>query len=172
MFRFAFTCLLIGSWCHTAFAAESAPSAKTPRYVATVRLLQVESGKLSTAVETEVTGVKGTPLKTNLASKGLVLKLDMRDVPGDARSQYVAQFSLVESKQGKQVVLSAPTITTTAGVPGKLTVSQEKGDRIEVDLTVREVVPASIYGNSLMTVVTPRIIQDDEEDKMEVTSGP
>jgi hypothetical protein len=96
----------------------------------------------------------------------------MRDVPGDARSQYVAQFSLVESKQGKQVVLSAPTITTTAGVPGKLTVSQEKGDRIEVDLTVREVVPASIYGNSLMTVVTPRIIQDDEEDKMEVTSGP
>ena len=40
-------------------------------------------------------------------------------------------------------MLSAPTIMTTADTPAKLMVGQEKGDRIEVDLTVREVVSAA-----------------------------
>ena len=96
-------CLLIGSWCHAAVAAESGPSANAPRYVVKVRFLRVEGGKQIIAVDTEVTGTKGTPLKTNLGGKdGLVLKLDMRDVPGGSPPQYVAHLKLVESKKGKE----------------------------------------------------------------------
>ena len=69
MARFVFACLLIGSWCHAAIAAESAPSANAPRYVAKVKFLRVEGGKQIIAVDTEVTGTKGTPLKANLGGK-------------------------------------------------------------------------------------------------------
>jgi len=53
-------------------------------------------------------------------------------------------------------------------------VGQEKGDRIEVDLTVREVAAAvSSLGTSRMKMVNiPIIIQDEEEDRMEVQPGP
>jgi hypothetical protein len=174
MTRFVFACLLIGSWCHAAVAAEFVPSANATRYVAKVKFLRVDGGKQTTSIDAEVTGTKGTPLKTNLRGKdGLVLKLDMRDVPGGTLSQYVVQLKLVESKKGKDVVLSAPTITTTAERPAKLMVGQEKGDRIEVDLTVREVSAASSHGTSLMKMVNiPIIIQDEEEDRMEVQPGP
>jgi type II secretory pathway component GspD/PulD (secretin) len=174
MARFVFACLLIGSSCCAA-VADSGPSANAPRYVAKVKFLRVDGGKQIIAVDTEVTGTKGTPLKTNLGGKdGLVLKLDMRDVPGGTPSQYVIQFKLIETKNGKESVLSAPTIMTTAGRPAKLMVGQEKGDRIEVDLTVREVAAtASSHGTSLMKMVNPRIIiQDEEEDRMEIQSSP
>ena len=71
-------------------------------------------------------------------------------------------------------MLSAPTITTTAGTPAKLLVGQEKGDRIEVDLTVREVVSAaSSLGTSRMKIVNILIIiQDEEEEKLGVTPSP
>ena len=83
MVRFVFACLLIGSWCHAAVAAESGPSANAPRYVVKVRYLRIDGGKQTISVDTEVTGTKGTPLKTNLGSKdGLVLKLEIRDSPG------------------------------------------------------------------------------------------
>ena len=174
MARFAFACLLIGSWCPAAVAAESAPLTTAPRYVAKVKFLRVEGGKQTIAVDTEVTGTKGTPLKTNLGGKdGLVLKLDIRDVAGGTPSQYVIQFKLIETKNGKESVLSAPTITTTAERPAKLMVGQEKGDRIEVDLTVREVAATSTLGTSRMKMVNiPIIIQDEEEDRMEVQPGP
>ena len=175
MARFVFACLLIGSWCHAAVAADSGPTANVPGYVAKIKLLRVEDGKQVIAVETEVTGTKGMPLKTNLDGKdGLVLKLEMRNVSGGAPPQYIAHFTLVEEKNGKEIVLSAPTITTTAGRPAKLMVGQEKGDRIEVDLTVREVVlAASPRGTSLMEMVNPRIIiSDEEEDRMEIQSSP
>ena len=176
MARFVFACLLIGSWCHAAVAADSGPTANVPGYVAKIKFLRVEDGKQVITVETEVTGTKGTPLKTNLRGKdGLVLKLDMRDLPGGTPSQYVVQLKLVESKKGKEIVLSAPTITTTAERPAKLMVGQEKGDRIEVDLTVREVVSAtSSLGTSRMQIVRPRIIISDgeEEDRMEIQSSP
>ncbi len=139
MARLVLACLLIGSLCHAAIAAESGPSTNAPRYVAKVKFLRVEDGKQIIAVDTEVTGTQGMPLKASLDGKnGLFLKLDMRDVPGGAPPKYVAQFNLVETKNGKEIVLSAPTIMTTAERPAKLMVGQEKGDRIEVDLTVRE----------------------------------
>jgi len=174
MARFFIACLVIGSWCQSAVAAESAPSANALRYVVKVRYLRVDGGKQTIVVDTEVTGTKGTPLKTNLGGKdGLVLKLDMRDVSGGSPPKYVAHLKLVESKKGKENVLSAPTIMTTAGTPAKLMVGQEKGDRIEVDLMVREVVSASSYGTTLISVAAPRIIiQDEEEDKMEVQPSP
>ena len=175
MARLVFVCLLIGSSYHAAAAAESAPLTTAPRYVVKVKCLRVEDGKQIIAVDTEVTGTKGTPLKTNLGGKdGLVLNLDMRDVPGGSPPKYVARLKLVESKKGKENVLSAPTIMTTAGTPAKLMVGQEKGDRIEVDLMVREVVlTASSHGTSLMKMVNPRIIiQDEEEDKLGVTPSP
>ena len=98
----------------------------------------------------------------------------MRDVPGGSPPKYVARLKLVESKKGKENVLSAPTIMTTAGTPAKLMVGQEKGDRIEVDLTVREAVAAtSSLGTSRMKVVNiPIIIQDEEEEKLGVTPSP
>ena len=174
MARLVFACLLIGSSCHAAVAAESAPSTTAPRYVVKVKFLRVEDGKQIIAVDTEVTGTKGTPLKTNLGGKnGLVLKLDMRDVPGGSPPKYVARLKLVESKKGKENVLSAPTIMTTAGTPAKLMVGQEKGDRIEVDLTVREIAAASSLGTSRMKMVNiPIIIQDEEEEKLGVTPSP
>jgi len=174
MARIVLACLLIGLWCRAAVAAESAPSANAPHYVAKVKFLRVEGGKQTIAVDTEVTGIKGTPLKTNLSGKdGLVLKLDMRDVPGGTPSQYVIQLKLVESKNGKENVLSAPTIMTTAEKPAKLMVGQEKGDRIEVDLTVWEVATTSSLGTSRMKMVNiPLIIQDEDEDRMEIQSSP
>ncbi len=175
MARLVFACLLIGSSCHAAAAAESAPFTTAPRYVVKVKFLRVEDGKQSIAVDTEVTGTKGTPLRTNLGGKnGLALKLDMRDVPGGSPPKYATHLELVESKKGKENVLSAPTIMTTAGTPAKLMVGQEKGDRIEVELTVREVVSAvSSLGTSRMkTVDIPIIIQDEEEEKLGVTPSP
>jgi len=175
MARLVFACLLIGSSCHAAAAAESAPFTTAPRYVVKVKFLRVEDGKQSIAVDTEVTGTKGTPLRTNLGGKnGLALKLDMRDVPGDSPPKYATHLELVESKKCKENVLSAPTIMTTAGTPAKLMVGQEKGDRIEVELTVREVVSAvSSLGTSRMkTVDIPIIIQDEEEEKLGVTPSP
>ena len=74
MARFVFACLLIGSWCPAAIAAESVPLTTTPRYVVKVRFLRVDGGKQIIAVETEVTGTKGTPLKADLAKRdGMVL---------------------------------------------------------------------------------------------------
>ena len=143
---------------------------KKRRHLAIIR-----GGALIIAVDTEVTGTKDTPLKTNLGGEnGLVLKLDMRDAPGGAPPKYVAHLKLVESKKGKENVLSAPTIMTTAGTPAKLMVGQEKGDRIEVDLTVREVVSAaSSLGTSRMKMVNiPIIIQNEEEQKLGVTPSP
>jgi hypothetical protein len=174
MARLVFACLLFGLWCHAAVAAEFAPAANAPRYVAKVKFLRVDGGKQIIAVDTEVTGTKGTPLKANLGGKdGLVLKLDMRDVPGGTPSQYVIQFKLIETKNGKENVLSAPTITTTAEKPAKLMVGQEKGDRIKVDLTVREVATTSSLETSRMKMVNiPIIIQDEEEDRMEIQPGP
>jgi len=103
MARLIFACLLIGSSCHAAVAAESAPLTTAPRYVVKVKFLRVEDGKQIIAVDTEVTGTKGTPLKTNLGGKnGLVLKLDMRDVPGGSPPKYVARLKLVESKKARR----------------------------------------------------------------------
>ena len=174
MARFIFACLLIGSCCHAAIAAESVPSVTAPRYLVKVRYLRIDGGKKTIAVETEVTGTKGTPLKADLAKRdGMVLKLHMRELPGGTPSRYVAYLKLVESKNGKEIVLSAPMLIVTAERPAKLMVGQEKGDRIEVDLTVRDVAAASSYGTSLMNRVNiPIIIQDEEEEKLGVTPSP
>ena len=103
----------------------------------------------------------------------MVLKLDMRDVAGGASSFYVAHFRLVETKNGKEIVLSQPSLMTAAERPAKLMVGQVKGDRIEVDLTVREVVSAtSSLGTSQMKMVNLPIIIQDEEDRMEIQSSP
>jgi hypothetical protein len=121
------------------------------------------------AVNTEVTGTKGTPLKTVLGGKdGLTLRLEMKDVPNAKPSQYLAQFKLTNGRQ----VLSAPALVTTVGKPAKLMVGQEKGDRIEVDLVVREIAAASSAVSAsqiIMGGVTPRtIIQEEEEEKLGV----
>lgn len=180
-------CLLVGLWCHAAVAIEPVPSANARPYVAKVKYLRVDGGKETMAVATEVTGTAGTPLKTKLAGKnGLVLSLDLRTVPNTTPSQYLAQFKLFETKKDKEIVLSAPTLVTTVGSPAKLMVGQEKGDRIEVEVTVREGAPAldkqpatsakSDRGRSttsLMMYVTPRIIiQEEEEEKMGIQPMP
>ena len=139
MARFFLACLLIGSWCHVAIAADSGPSITAPSYVAKVRYLRVENGKQIIAVETEVKGTKGTPLNTILSSKdGLVLNLYLRNV-WDTPPQYWVHFRLVETKNGKESVLSEPDLLTTVGHPAKLRVGDDNF-RTEVDLAVREIV--------------------------------
>lgn len=190
MSRLVIACVLFGSWCHAASSSEPLSPASATRYAAKVKYLKVDGGNQIMAVETEITGLKGTTLKTTLGGRnGLTLKLEIQDVPGSRPSQYLAHFKLLETKGDKVVVLSAPAIVTTVGHPAKLMVGKEKGDRIEVDLTVREIEStttepkatthnsaksepspnsaASNYGTSLMKMVSPRIvIQEEEEERM------
>ena len=68
----------------------------------------------------------------------------MEDVPEASSSQYLAQFKLIETKQdGKQDVLSAPKILVIAGqmaniMIGEVSPDGKKGDRIEIEFTVNE----------------------------------
>ena len=132
--RLLFVFIVFASCCF-AVADEKSPPKTATKYTATIEFVKVEQGKQVIAVDTKVIGTKGTPLKVDLGGRdGLALKLEIQDLQGATPSQYLAQFRLIE--KGK--VLSAPTITTTVERPAKLFVGQEKGDRIEVDLTVKE----------------------------------
>jgi len=171
--------ILLGSCC-PAFASEPPSPATVAQYTAKVEFLRVGGGKEIVAVNTDITGTKGKPTKAVLAGKdGLALTLDMRDLPGSSPTQYLAQFKLTEiGKNGKENLLSAPALVTTVGRPAKLMVGQEKGDRIEVDLVVRETAAASTASSDhpnkppsqiIMGGVTPRIIiQEEEEEKLRV----
>lgn len=179
MSRLLFALVLAVSSC-PALASEPPPTTAT-RYIAKVSFLKVDGGK-QLSLNTEVIGTKGTPLKTALGGKdGLTLTLDMHDLPNTMPTQYVAQFKLVEiGKDGKENVLSAPALVTTVGRPAKIMVGQEKGDRIEVDLVVREISGASSAASGhpnkspsqiIVGGVTPRIIiQEEEEEKLGVVS--
>ena len=164
--RLAAALILFGC-CHV--AASDTPPPTAARYVAKVKFMRVDGGKQIVTVETEVTGTKGTPLKADLSGEdGLILKLEMRDLPSGQPTQYLAQFRLTNGRQ----VLSAPTLVTTTGRPAKLTVGQEKGDRIEVDLVVGEIGAASSAASGQVGFVScgsPRIIiQGEEEEKLPV----
>jgi len=172
--RFLLALILLASCC-LATANEPAPTTAS-RFVAKVKFLRVDGGKQIMAVNTEVTGTKGTPLKTNLGGKdGLTLRLEMRDVPDIQPSQYIAQFKLVETDRDKDTILSQPAIMTTAGTPAKVMVGTS-ANRIEVELVVREIGaaspaasrPASTAGGKIiMGGVNPRIIiQEEEEEKL------
>jgi hypothetical protein len=138
--RFLIACMLLGSWCHAA-AEETASPAAAPRYAAKIKFLKIDRGRQIMAVNTEVAGTAGMPLKTTLRGRnGLVLKLEMQDVAGSAPAQYLARFKLVETGRHKEIVLSEPTLVTTVGHPAKLMVGEKDGDRLELDLVVREVV--------------------------------
>lgn len=166
--------------------SEPPVSTNAARYVAKIKFLKVSDGKEVIAVETEVIGTKGTPLKATLGSKNeLTLKVEMQDTSCNP-SRYVAQFNLVEIKGDKTTVLSRPTLMTTIGEPAKILLGKEKGDRLEVDFTVREIAStanepkspahglakseqppvsaASSLGTSLMMMVNPRIIIQEEEE--------
>ena len=171
--RLLIVALLFGS-CGPILAAE--PSSVAPaRYSAKVKFLRVDGGKQIIAVDTEVTGTKGKLLKTALAGKdGLTLTLDMQDLPGSTPTQYLAQFKLT----GKGRVWAEPKLVIVVGRPAKLMVGHEKGDRIEVELVVRDIAAASSAASGhpnkspsqiIMGGVTPRIIiQEEEEEKLGV----
>jgi hypothetical protein len=134
MLRLLVVSVLIGS-CFQSVAAEPTPRHDAPRYVAKIKCRLVNDGRQLIAVDTDVTGAKGTPLQTVLGSKdGLVLKLQMRDVPGGASSMYVAELTLIETKGGKEFVRSHPTIATVEGEPAMLKIGG-----LEVELVVRPV---------------------------------
>jgi hypothetical protein len=140
MLRLLIVCLLAGSCCH-AVADEAAPVPNTTRFVAKIKLVEVRE-KQTMTVETEVKGTKGTPLKIDLdgQSMGRQLRLEMHDVPDTQPPQYFVQFRLVEVKKGRvQKVLAEPALVTLVGSPAKFVSGAEKGDRIEIDLTVNEV---------------------------------
>ena len=69
MARCIFACLLIGSWCHAAAAAESAPVTKTPGY---------PPGRVETNVRdlnpASVTGCLGKPLGSRIIIDGIMAK--------------------------------------------------------------------------------------------------
>ena len=212
MFRLLVASAMIGSCC-TATAADSASPTKVApcivppnvaphvvaddtallpnavHYTAKIKFVEVRQ-KLTTEMRTEVAGVVGTPLKTDFSGKGFGrrLMLQLQDIPGGKPTKYVAQFQWVETqKDGKESVLFAPKVMTTAGVPAVVKVGDEKGDRFQLDLTVTEGTPAankpkpatstltssirpapsasSNLGTSLMHMVDPRIIITGEEEE-------
>jgi hypothetical protein len=160
MFRLLAASVLIGSCCH-AVADDTTPTNTVPRavppaiaphvlandtaptnavhYVAKINLLEVRH-KQSTAMQTAVSGVEGTPLRLTLSgSMGRRLKLQLQDVPNSKPTQYVAEFQWVEiQKDGAVKVLFAPKLVTTVGVPALIRIGEEKGDRFEINLTVTE----------------------------------
>ena len=170
--------ILLGSCCPV-FASETPPPpANAARYSAKIKFLRVDGGKQTIAVDTEVTGTKGKPLKTALGGKdGLTLNLEIHDLAGSTPTQYLAQFKLTNGRQ----VLSEPALVTTADKPAKLMVGAEHGDRIEVDLIVKEGAAAkaqppaaapSSHGTSLMMMVDPRIIIQDKDDEEKLPAAP
>jgi len=142
MTRFILACLLVGSCCH-AVADDAALAPNPTRFATKIKFVEVrQKQKQTMTVETEVTGTKGTPLKIDLGgqSMGRQLRLEMHDVPETQPPQYFAQFRLVEVKKGRvQKVLAEPALVTVVGRPAKFVSGAEKGDRIEIDLTVNEV---------------------------------
>ena len=217
MLRLLIASVIIGSCC-TATAADSAsptkvapcvvPTAEAPHvvntappnavhYTAKIKFLEVRQ-KQAVNMQTEVSGVVGTPLKTDFSGNcmGRRLMLQLQDIPGGKPTKYVAQFQWVETqKDGKESVLFAPKVMTTAGVPAVVKVGDEKGDRFQLDLTVTEGTPAankpkpatstltssirpapsasSNLGTSLMHMVDPRIIiTGEEEERLSVVPVP
>ena len=198
MSRLVIACVLFASWCHAAASSEPMTTTKATQFAAKVKYLKVDDGKQIVVVETEVTGIKGTPLKTTLGGKnGLTLKLEIQDVPGGKPSQparYFARFRLVERKGDKEMVLSQPALMATVGQPAQILIGNEN-DRIDVDLTVWEIVSAaneskptahipaksgqppapavSSLESPPIKMATPRlIIQEEEEDKLGVQPPP
>jgi hypothetical protein len=154
MARFVFACLLVGSWCPVAIAATPRLTPNTPLYVATIKYVLLEDGKETFTCNTTTMERIGVAMKVTLGgvqsatnsggkdgridTDALDLKLDMLGVPGTTPSQYDAQFRLTEINNGKQIVRSEPRLIATVGKPARLRIGGEKGDRIEIDLTVRE----------------------------------
>ena len=168
MVRFVFACLLVGSWFHAGIAAAPPIAPNTPLYIATIKYVLLEDGKETLACDTTTTERIGIAMKATLGetastsnsggrdsridTDAFVLKLDMVSVPGTTPSQYDAQFRLIEIKNGKQIVRSEPKLIATVGKPARLRIGGEKGDRIEIDLTVREMTWAEMIarGGRLM----------------------
>ena len=139
MTRLLLACLHVGSCCHDV-ADEAAPAPNPTRFVAKIKLVEVRE-KQTMTVETEVKGTKGTPLKIDLGgqSMGRQLRLEMHDLPDTQPPQYFAQFRLVEVQKGRvQKVLAEPALVTVVGRPARFVSGAEVGDRIEIDLTVKE----------------------------------
>lgn len=111
----------------TGFAAET-------RYMARVRVRTVESGRTN-EIQTEVSGTVGQPLELSVAGNG-PLRLDMavRDLAGTGPRQYQAEFRLTKAKE----VLSSPKLTTLVDRPAQIFVGEQGGDRIEIEVLIRE----------------------------------
>ena len=154
MTRLLIVCLLLATCCHAA-ADEAASASNAIRFVARIKFVEVRQNQTMT-METEVKGTKGTPLKIDLGgqSMGRQLRLEMHDVPDTQPPQYFAQFRLVAvTKERVQKVLAEPALVTVVGRPGKFVSGAEKGDRIEIELTVKEVgTAASAALRSLISI--------------------
>jgi hypothetical protein len=169
--------MFVGSCCH-AVADEAAHVPNATRFVAKIKFIEVRQ-KQTMTVETEVTGTKGKPLKMDLGGQrmGRQLRLEMHDVPDTQPPQYFAQFRLVAvTKERVQKVLAEPALVTVVGRPAKFVSGAEKGDRIEIELTVKEMGTAgpAAPGEGIATRcglilggVTPRIIIQEEEEFLE-----
>ena len=139
MTRLLIVCSLLATCCHAA-AGEAASASNAIRYVAKIKFVEVRQNQTMT-METEVAGNKGMPLKVHLGgqSMGRQLRLEMQDVPDTQPPQYFAQFRLVEVQKGRvQKVLAEPALVTVVGRPARFVSGAEEGDRIEIDLTVKE----------------------------------
>ncbi len=177
MTRFIVACMFVGSCCQ-AVADEAAPVPNATRFVAKIKFVEVRQ-KQTMTVEAEVKGTEGTPLKIDLGgqSMGRQLRLEMHDVPDAQPPQYFAQFRLVEVKKGRvQEVLAEPALVTVIGRPAKFVSGAEKGDRIEIELTVKEVGTAASAASGegiatrsglILGGVTPRIIIEEEDELLE-----
>jgi hypothetical protein len=173
MFQILLASLMLGSFCQTAIS-ETRPSTTRPRCTAKVTFVRIVESKQVIVVNSEVIGFKGEPLKAAWCNKGrLTLKLEIQEVPDTTPAMYLARFRLTETKMGKKSVLFEPEIVTAVDTPAKLTVGNEKDNRIEIEVTVREGVSgsdqpktATADGKTILGSVTPwLIIQDEAEEE-------
>jgi hypothetical protein len=107
-------------------------------YVAKIKFIEVsDGGKQSRGVQTEI----GVPFDATIGGWGdRDLNLDIRQVPGTKSAQWQAHVEFIErSESGKQKVLCSPTLITVVGRPASILIGEEKGDRIEFELVVKEV---------------------------------
>jgi hypothetical protein len=194
-------CLLIVSSCQIA-DEPPCPTGK-PGYVVKIRFLEVRQAKTFGA-STEVGGIRGSPLKIEVARiLERRLYLEVQEVPGTQPTQYLVELRGSEVQQdGSLKVLFEPKLVTTVGRPATLKIGERQGDRIEVEISVREdtvAIPAasgqpnqpkprttapatgkppppsvpSNLGTSRMQMVDPRlIIQEEEEERLPVQPSP
>ncbi len=129
--------LLLAAGCNALWADDPAAE-KSYLMQAKIHLLQVKEGK-TTSIDTQLTGAVESPLKSEFGGvNGTLFKIEITRVPGASPTQFKAQIYHVQGKGANERVLASPTLITLAGQPATVQIGNVGGDRLELELEVRE----------------------------------